>query len=64
MIRCADSRWTGGTNMTYQLKDQDVTPPDRNAINPRSAAADGIAALVIVVIALGLIVLVLSQTIH
>jgi len=50
--------------MTYQLKDQDVTPPDRNAIDPRSAAADGIAALVIAVISLGLIVLVLSQTIH
>jgi hypothetical protein len=50
--------------MTYQLKDQDVTPPERGAIDSRGAAKDGIAALVIAVISFGLIVLVLSQTIH
>lgn len=50
--------------MTYQLKDQDVTPPDPATIDRRSAAADGIAALVVVVITVGLIVLVLSQTIR
>jgi hypothetical protein len=50
--------------MTYQLKDQDVTPPAHGALEERSARADGIAALVIVVITIGLIALVLSQTIH
>jgi predicted lipoprotein len=49
--------------MAYQLKDQDVTPPDPSQIEGRSVAADGIAALVIVLMTIGLIALVLSQVI-
>jgi hypothetical protein len=49
--------------MAYQLKDQDVTPPEPELVNQRSAAADGLAAIVMVFFALGLIVLVLSQVI-
>ncbi len=49
--------------MTYQLKDQDITPPPLSEVEQRSAAADGLAAVVMVLMALALIVLVLSQTI-
>ncbi len=50
--------------MTYQIKDQDVTPPKPDAVEQRSVAADGLAAIVMVLAALGLIVLVLSQVIN
>ena len=49
--------------MAYQLKDQDVTPPAPDHVNQRSVAADGIAALVMVLAAIGLIALILSQVI-
>ena len=49
--------------MAYQLKDQDVTPPVPDPSDRRSIAGDGIAAVAMVVAALGLIVLILSQVI-
>ena len=49
--------------MTYQIKDQDVTPPDPDSVEQRSVAADGVAAVVMAFTALGLIALVLSQVI-
>ncbi len=49
--------------MVYQLKDQDVTPPVVDPADRRSVAADGIAAVVMVLATLGLIVLILSQVI-
>ena len=49
--------------MAYQLKDQDVTPPEPDPFNQRSVAADGLAAVVMVLAAIGLIALVLSQVI-
>lgn len=51
--------------MTYQLKDQDVTPPpEPDPDGQRSVVADGLAAVVMVFAALGMIVLVLSQVIN
>lgn len=50
--------------MVYQLKDQDVTPPTPDTVNQRSVAADGLAAVVIVLGSIGLIALVLSQVIN
>ena len=49
--------------MAYQLKDQDVTPPEPDPDNQRSVAADGLAAVVMVLAAIGLIALVLSQVV-
>ena len=49
--------------MTYQIKDQDITPPKPNSVEQSSAAADGLAAVVIAFAALGLIALVVSQII-
>lgn len=49
--------------MVYQLKDQDITPPDPEQVEQRSVAADGIAAVVMAVATLGLIALILSQVI-
>ena len=49
--------------MTYQIKDQDVTPPDPDSVEQRSVAADGVAAIVMAFAALGLIALILSQVI-
>jgi hypothetical protein len=49
--------------MTYQIKDQDVTPPKPDPAEQRSVAADGVAAVVMAFAALGLIALVLSQVI-
>ena len=49
--------------MVYQLKDQDVTPPPPDPTNQRSVAADGLAAVVMVLMSIGLIVLVLSQVV-
>ena len=50
--------------MAYQLKDQDVTPPEPDPVNQRSAAADGLAAVAMVLASIGLIALVLSQVIN
>jgi hypothetical protein len=49
--------------MTYQIKDQDVTPPKPNPTQARSVTRDGFAALVMVLATLGLIILILSQVI-
>jgi predicted lipoprotein len=53
----------GGLKMAYQLKDQDITPPDPDQVERRSVAADGIAAVVMALATLGLIALILSQVI-
>jgi hypothetical protein len=51
--------------MAYQLKDQDVTPPSQpEEVNQRSVAADGLAAVAMVLASIGLIALVLSQVIN
>jgi predicted lipoprotein len=50
--------------MVYELKDQDVTPPSPDQINQRSVAADGLAAVAMVLASIGLIALVLSQVIN
>jgi hypothetical protein len=50
--------------MVYQLKDQDVTPPSPDQVDPRSAARDGLAALAMVLASIGMIALVLSQVIN
>ncbi len=47
----------------YQLKDQNITPPAPDPTDQRSVAADGLAALAMVLLAIGLIVLVLTQVI-
>ncbi len=49
--------------MTYQIKDQDVTPPKPDLVDKRSIAGDGLAGIVMALSALGLIALVLSQVI-
>jgi len=49
--------------MAYQLKDQDVTPPPSDPANQRSVAADGLAAVVMVLMSIALIVLILTQVI-
>lgn len=49
--------------MAYQLKDQDVTPPEVDPADRRSVAADGLAAVAMVLATIGLIVLILSQVI-
>jgi len=49
--------------MTYQLKDQDVTPPPIDPDKRRSIDGDGIAAVVMALATLALIVLILSQVI-
>lgn len=50
--------------MTYQIKDQDITPPQPDSVERRSVTSDGLTAVVIAFAALGLIVLVLSQVIN
>jgi hypothetical protein len=49
--------------MTYQIKDQDVTPPKLDPAQSRSVTLDGFAAVVMALSALGLIILILSQVI-
>lgn len=49
--------------MAYQLKDQDVTPPEVDPADRRSVAADGIAAVVMILATIGLIVLLVSQVV-
>lgn len=55
---------TGVPDMTYQLKDQDITPPPPDPADQRSAASDGLAALAMVIGALGLIALIVSQVVR
>jgi len=50
--------------MAYQLKDQDVTPPPPEKVDPRSAARDGLAAVAMVLATAALITLVLTQVIR
>lgn len=49
--------------MVYQLKDQDVTPPPPDPANQHSVAADGLAAVVMVLMSIALIALVLIQVV-
>lgn len=55
---------TGVPNMAYQLKDQDVTPPQVGAADKRSVAADGLAAVAILLTTIGLITLVILQVVR
>lgn len=49
--------------MAYQLKDQDVTPPFVEPAKKRSVAADGVAAVAMVLLTAALITLILTQII-
>lgn len=44
--------------MTYQLKDQDVTPPPVDPPLRRSVVADGLAAVMIALMTIGLIAMI------
>ena len=46
--------------MTYQLKDQDTTPPPRDPALQRSVARDGAAAVAIALLTAGLIALIIG----
>lgn len=46
--------------MPYQLKDQDITPPDPDAVAQRSVARDGLAAVAMIVLTAGLIALIVA----
>lgn len=46
--------------MTYQLKDQDVTPPPRDPSLQRSVTRDAAAAVVMMLLAAGLITLIVA----
>jgi hypothetical protein len=50
--------------MVYQLKDQDVTPPPAGAAEKRSIASDGLAAVAILLVTIGLITLLISQVVR
>ncbi len=50
--------------MTYQIKEQDITPPKVDPREQRSVSFDGLAGVAMAFAALGLIVLILSQVIH
>lgn len=47
--------------MAYQLKNEDIMPPPPDQVEQRSVARDGVAALVMVVLTVGLIALLVSQ---
>lgn len=49
--------------MVYQLKNEDITPPVPDQVEQRSAARDGVAALVMVLMTIGLIALLVSQVV-
>jgi hypothetical protein len=46
--------------MPYQLKDQDVTPPEPDPAAQRSVARDGLAAVAMIVLTAGLIALIIA----
>jgi hypothetical protein len=46
--------------MTYQLKDQDVTPPPPDPAAQRSIARDGAAAVAVLLLTVGLIALIIG----
>lgn len=50
--------------MAYELKDQDTTPPEPDPAESRSIAADGVAAVIMVLATIGLIALILTQIIN
>ncbi len=54
---------TWGTDMTYQLKDQDVTPPPVDPALQRSVTRDAVAAVVMIVLTAGLIALIVAMQI-
>ncbi len=49
--------------MVYQLKNESITPPALDQVEQRSVARDGIAALVMVLMTVGLIALIVSQVV-
>jgi hypothetical protein len=46
--------------MTYQLKDQDVTPPPLDPALKRSVTGDAVAAVAMMVLTAGLIALIVA----
>jgi hypothetical protein len=46
--------------MTYQLKDQDVTPPPPDPEAQRSATRDAVAAVAMMILTAGLIALIVG----
>jgi len=50
----------GVTSMTYQLKDQDVTPPSVDPSLRRSIRRDAAAAVAMIVITAGLIAMIVA----
>ncbi|MFT7326934.1 MAG: hypothetical protein ACI88S_001358 [Ilumatobacter sp.] len=50
--------------MAYQLKNEDIIPPALDQVEQRSAARDGGAALVMVLMTIGLIALIVSQVVN
>ncbi len=46
--------------MTYQLKDQDITPPPLDPALRRSVAGDAAAAVAMIVLTAGLIVMIVA----
>jgi len=50
--------------MTYQLKDQDVTPPPPDPELQRSVTRDAAAAVAMIVLTAGLIALIAAVQIH
>ena len=46
--------------MTYQLKDQDVTPPPPDPEVQRSAKSDAVAAVAMMILTAGLIALIVG----
>ncbi len=49
--------------MAYQLKHESITPPPPDQVEQHSAARDGVAAIVMVLMTLGLIALLVSQVV-
>ena len=49
--------------MAYQLKNEDITPPAPDQVEQRSAARDGAAALVMVLMSVSLIALLVIQVV-
>lgn len=46
--------------MVYQIKDQDVTPPEANAVDQRSARSDAAGALAIAALTIVLIAVIIG----
>lgn len=49
--------------MAYQLKNESIAPPAPDEVEQRSVARDGFAAIVMIVMTIGLIALLVSQVV-